>query len=161
MPLIAILAIVFSIGAGSGGLVAYKLQEAKVLAIELKIQQANDQSLAILMAAKQKVNEASIEALNLNKELDDANAIHVQTINHYYDALHTELAKRVRSDNKTGCPDTLSSSLNTGKSKDSATKTRFSEEFSGFLEGQLKLADEAANYAWTAYEFVNKNCGIK
>jgi len=162
MPLAAIFAIVFALGAGSGGFAAYRIQEAKVLKMEMAINNANAQSLLILNTAKTKVNEANIEALNLNRELEDANKIHVETINHYYDALHNELAKRVRTSDSTSCADTVPKSSGTGSIKETTTsKNRFSEEFITFLEEQLRLADEVANYAWIAYQFTSANCGIK
>jgi hypothetical protein len=162
MPLIAIFAIVFSIGAGAGGFTAYKIQEAKVLKMEIAIDDANNRALGVLNAAKIKIHEANLEALNLNKELEDANKIHVETINHYYDALHTELAKRMRANDKASCPDHLSKNSNPGRiEKVTSSESGFSTKYVDFLEKQLKLADEVANYAWTAYGFTSANCGIK
>ncbi len=160
MPLIAIIALAFAIGSGIGGTAAYRLQQSKVLAMELKIQEANTQALAILNMAKTKVHEAELQAIRTNEELDKANDVHIQTINHYYDALHAELAKRVHDD-KACVSNTMPESGGTGKSKASSSKTRFSEKYVRFLENQLKQASEASNYAAEAGQFINNKCNIK
>lgn len=162
MPLAAILAIVFSIGAAAGGATAYKFQQARVLEMELKINEIGIRSINVFAESKLRVREAELEAVNLNNELENANNQNIKTINHYYDALHTELSKRVRANDKSSCSNSVSKSSSAG-SIETATisQTGFSAEYVAMVEDQLKKADEVANYAWTAYKFTSANCGIK
>ena len=160
MPILAIIITVFIAGTGIGGIASYKLQQAKVVNMELKILQANDQAASVLAVAKAKVQESQLEAIKSNKELDEKNEKHIQDIKRYYDALHIELNKRVY-DNKSSSANALPKGSDTGKPEASTTTTRFSKEYVEFLEEQLKQASEASNYASEAGEFILNECGIK
>lgn len=161
MPVAYILTLVFAAGAAGGAFTTYRLEQAKVLKLELAIAQANNKSQAVLRNAEVKVQAATIEAQKLNQDLEEANKTHVETINYYYDALHSELAKRVYTGNKTCSSNAVSKNSDSRTIEEAASQTGISESLARFLESQLELADTTANYAQTAYQFIHANCGIK
>ena len=160
MGLIYTLAATLIIGLISGGTIGFKFEEAQALKYKNALELANIISAETLSKAKAELSIANVSAINLNKDLENANFQHIQTINAYSDKLHDAIAKRLH-DSTARCSNTLPKANSTSKSVENARGSGLPKDYVGFLEQQLKLADETAVYAQTCFKFVNANCGIK
>jgi hypothetical protein len=131
---------------GSGFYTAHSIDNAEIFALKNAIEKANEQGRSAMQEATRIVNEAQKEALETNNELDKANEASINTINSYYD--------RVHSIHKTRSNCTVSKSYNTVELTKDAGNTYD-------ILAELHRADLAAIEKNTLLKFVRNNCGIK
>lgn len=137
---------------GAGFATSHKIDRAEILNLENAIVQSNAQAEITLKIAQEKVKAATEQNIRQNAELEIANAQSITTINSLHDdiiRLHNSRSKNSRN--------TLSTSVDSGIIEDQASWAAFSAR----LPELLFQADQSANYAIMAWQFINNNCGIK
>lgn len=137
---------------GAGFATSHKLDQAEILKLENAIAQSNAQAEIMLKIAQEKVKNAAQERDKQNAQLEVANAQSLSTIN----SLHDDIIRLHRSSNKDD-RNTMPNSINTGIAEDQAESTAFSAR----LPELLFEADQSANYAIMAWQFINNNCGMQ
>jgi len=158
-PFIYIIAAVAAISFGTGIGVTRQFYKGEIISMEVAIEKANDQSAAVLAAAKERSEKAQAEAVSINNELEKANESSIQTINYY----HSKLADaRLRDPGKTSCTNSVPAGNNSKKPIGSSANDGFlSDEATKFLREESYRADQVTIYAQECYKFVAEhNCGI-
>jgi len=137
---------------GAGFATSHKLDQLDILKLENAIAQSNAQAEMTLKIAQEKVKNASQERDKQNAQLEVANAQSINTIN----SLHDDIIRLHNAGNKNS-GDTMSNSSDSRFIENQAGSTAFSER----LPELLLEADQSANYAIMAWQFINNNCGIQ
>jgi esterase/lipase len=151
----AIFASIFAAGLGLGGSVAYRVQQYKIDELRLSIAESNNKSQEMLIqSAKQvKIIEENQLANAQRSEIEHEKVI--QENNALSTKLHDAIEHyRMRHDNKTSCPDRVSKIDNTVVPAEPAATTDNAEGFNRILERDAKIADDNAEYAKKAYEWI-------
>lgn len=137
---------------GAGFATSHKLDALEILKLESAIAQSNMQAEMTLKIAQEKVKNAAQERDKQNAQLEVANAQSINTIN----SLHDDIVRLHRSGSENN-RNTMSNSSDTGILEN---QTDFAS-FSARLPELLFEADQSANYAIMAWQFINNNCGIQ
>ena len=137
---------------GAGFATSHKLDQAEILKLENAIAQSNAQAEMTLKIAQEKVKNAAQERDKQNAQLEVANAQSLNTIN----SLHDDII-RLHSSNRENNRNAMSNSSNTGIVENQTESATFSAR----LPELLFEADQSANYAIMAWQFINNNCGIQ
>ena len=137
---------------GAGFAASHKLDALEILKLKNAIAQSNAQAEMTLKIAQEKVKNAAQERDKQNAQLEVANAQSLNTIN----SLHDDII-RLHSSSRKNNRNAMSNSSNTGIAKDQAESATFSAR----LPELLLEADQSANYAIMAWQFINNNCGIQ
>ena len=137
---------------GAGFATSHKLDALEILKLENAIAQSNAQAEMTLKIAQEKVKNAAQERDKQNAQLEVANAQSLSTIN----SLHDDIVRLHRSSDKDN-RNTMPNGTNTGIAEDKAESAAFSAR----LPELLFEADQSANYAIMAWQFINNNCGIQ
>lgn len=137
---------------GAGFATSHKLDALEILKLESAIAQSNMQAEMTLKIAQEKVKNAAQERDKQNAQLEVANAQSINTIN----SLHDDIVRLHRSGSENNTS-TMSNSSDTGILENQTD----SASFSARLPELLFEADQSANYAIMAWQFINNNCGIQ
>lgn len=137
---------------GAGFATSHKLDALEILKLENAIAQSNAQAEMTLKIAQEKVKNAAQERDKQNAQLEVANVQSLSTIN----SLHDDIVRLHRSSDKDN-RNTMPNGTNTGIAEDKAESAAFSAR----LPELLFEADQSANYAIMAWQFINNNCGIQ
>ena len=137
---------------GAGFATSHKLDALEILKLENAIAQSNAQAEMTLKIAQEKVKNAAQERDKQNAQLEVANAQSLNTIN----SLHDDII-RLHSSSRENNRNAMSNSSNTGIIENQAESATFSAR----LPELLFEADQSANYAIMAWQFINNNCGIQ
>lgn len=137
---------------GAGFATSHKLDALEILKLESAIAQSNMQAEMTLKIAQEKVKNAAQERDKQNAQLEVANAQSINTIN----SLHDDIVRLHRSGSENN-RNTMSNSSDTGILENQTD----SASFSARLPELLFEADQSANYAIMAWQFINNNCGIQ
>ena len=157
MPYLFVGIIIASFASGYG--FAYKVSRTEIREMSESISDMNREAELTLATLTEEADKAHTEALELNKELEDANVSAINAINSQHDAF-----KSVRmydnSRKSSSCTPTKDSNTNTtaGTYED---RHELSDELTGFLKSEAYRADQIAQYAILCQKFVVvNNCGI-
>jgi hypothetical protein len=147
-----LLAIVFVTGFSSGYFISHKIDKAEIIEMSDSIASMNKEAELKLAMITEEANRANINALKLNKELEDANVSAINAINSQHDSF---ASKRMYDNGR------KSSRCTTAKVGDSTEVDRtdengseLSEEFSTFLKSEAYRADKVATYAILCQNFI-------
>ena len=157
MPYLFVALIVTSFASGYG--FAYKVSQAEIREMSESISDMNREAEVQLATLTEEADKAHTEALELNKELEDANVSAINAINSQHDAF-----KSVRmydnSRKSSSCTATQGDNTNStaGANED---RHELSDELTSFLKSEAYRADQIAQYAILCQKFVVvNNCGI-
>lgn len=157
MPYLFVAIIIASFASGYG--FAYKVSQLEIKEMADSIATQNQEAEALLATLTEEAKKANAKALQLNKDLEDANVSAINALNSQRDSF-----KSVRMyDNGR-----KSSRCTTAKVGDSSTVIRADEdryelsmELTEFLKMEAYRADQIASYALLCRKFViDNNCGI-
>lgn len=137
---------------GAGFATSHKLDALEILKLENAIAQSNAQAEMTLKIAQEKVKNAAQERDKQNAQLEVANAQSLSTIN----SLHDDIV-RLHSSNRENNRNAMPNSSNTGIIENQTESATFSAR----LPELLFEADQSANYAIMAWQFINNNCGMQ
>lgn len=137
---------------GAGFATSHKLDQSEILKLTNAIVQSNAQAEMMLKIAQEKVKTASQERDKFNSQLEVANVQSINTIN----SLHDDII-RLHNANNQNSRNALPNSPSAGIIKNQTDTATFSER----LPKLLLEADQSANYAIMAWQFINNNCGIQ
>ena len=147
-----LLAIIFVTGFSSGYFISYKIDKAEIIEMSDSIASMNKEAELQLAMLTEEANKANIKAIQLNKELEDANVSAINAINTQRDDFKSQ---RMYDNGRKG------SRCTTGKVGDSTEINRtdedgseLSEELAGFLKSEAYRADQVATYAILCQNFV-------
>jgi hypothetical protein len=163
MNIIAIMALVFAAGLGTGGYTAYQIQHSKVVEIELQIAKANEQAHIVIEYAKAKVALAETKQIETNKELDKAHEDFIKTANAYDVKLDNAIAGMLYTSNSKSGTDPVPKGDSAGQYKGDDTQWAIvSRELLQYLAEESKRADRDGADKNTLLTFVrDQNCGIR
>jgi hypothetical protein len=150
MPYIFI--IIFIAGFGSGYFTSHKIDKAEIVQITNSIAMQNREAELTLATLTEEADKANAKALQLNKELEDANVSTINAINTQRDSFKSQ---RLYDNGRKG------SSCTTAKVGDSnatasADENRYelSNELTEFLKSEAYRADQIATYALMCQNFI-------
>jgi hypothetical protein len=150
MPYIFI--IIFIAGFGSGYFTSHKIDKAEIVQITNSIAMQNREAELTLATLTEEADKANAKALQLNKELEDANVSTINAINTQRDSFKSE---RMYDNGRKG------SSCTTAKVGDSTALARadenryeLSDELTEFLKSEAYRADQIATYALMCQNFI-------
>jgi hypothetical protein len=145
-------------GLTSGYLVEYKISRSTIARMEDSINSANANAELLLKTETDKVAKATELAIKSNLELDKSHDAFIKTANDYdskLDAVRLYTASR-------DCSTNSSTKGNTTRiSENAAGDAQLSDELDRMVKEKARIADEAADYALKAYQFVTTNCSLK
>ena len=157
MPYLFVAIIIASFGSGYG--FAYKVSQLEIKKMADSIATQNQEAEALLATLTEEAKKANAKALQLNKDLEDANVSAINALNSQRDSFKS--VRMYDSGRK-------SSSCATTKSNSTSTTTspvedryELSNELTEFLKSEAYRADQVAEYAKLCQKFVvDNNCGI-
>ena len=157
MPYLFVGIIIASFASGYG--FAYKVSRAEIREMSESISDMNREAEVQLATLTEEADKANTKALELNKELEDANVSAINAINSQHDSF-----KSVRMyDNSRKGSSCTATKGNNSSSTAGADEDRYelSDELTGFLKSEAYRADQIASYAKICQKFVvDNNCGI-
>ena len=157
-----IYAAILAVGLAMGGTIAYKIEHAQVLSMELKIANQKVEAAQLLAVETQKVVDAESAQAKLNIQLDKEHA-KLKEISAAYDSKLTDAINGLRfttSGQSSSSTSTEGSGTGINQTNDSDF-TYISRGFLEFLKVESARADQAAIDKNTLLEFVQQNnCGI-
>ena len=157
MPYIFVGIIIASFASGYG--FAYKVSQAEIREMSESISTMNREAELQLATLTEEADKAHEEALQLNKELEDANVSTINAINSQRDAFKSV---RMYDNGRKGGGCAKGKSDNTSSTA-GATEDRhkLSDELTEFLKSESYRADQIASYAKLCQKFVvDNNCGV-
>jgi hypothetical protein len=150
MPYIFI--IIFIVGFASGYFTSHKIDKAEIVQMANSIAMQNREAELILATLTEEADKANAKALQLNKELEDANESAIKAINTQRDSFKS---KRMYDNGRKG------SSCTAAKVGDSSTAAKtdenryeLSDELTEFLKSEAYRADQVAEYAKICQKFI-------
>ena len=157
MPYLFVAIIIASFASGYG--FAYKVSRLEINEMADSIANQNREAEALLATLTEEAKKANAKALQLNKELEDANESAIKAINTQRD----DFSHQLMYDNgrkSSSCTATTSDSAQTVTGTDE-DRYELSNELTNFLKSEAFRADQIAAYATLCQKFVvDNNCGI-
>lgn len=158
MPYIwaALLVVGFSSGYG----LSSALSHAEIQHMSDGIAAQNLEAKLTLQILTEQANNAHANALNANKQLEDANVSAIKAINSQHDAFKSQ---RMYDTGRKSDSCTPTTGNNTAGTANTTTQyaPELSTELTEFLKSESYRADEISNYAILCKQFViDNNCGI-
>jgi hypothetical protein len=152
MPYLFIGVVIASFASGYG--FAYKVSQAEIREMAESISTMNREADIQLAALTKEADRAHTEALELNKELEDANVSAINAINSQHDSFKSV---RMYDNSRKGgsCPKAKDSNSSTVVSTDE-DRTELSDELSQFLKSEAYRADQIAQYAIMCQKFIER-----
>ena len=145
---VAILVVGFTTGYG----VSSALNRAEIREMSESISDMNREAEVQLATLTEEADKANTKALELNKELEDANVSAINAINSQHDSF-----KSVRmydnSRKSSSCPKAKDSDT-TEVARADEDRTELSDELSQFLKSEAYRADQIASYAIMCQKFI-------
>ena len=136
----------------------YKIYSGEVQSLKIAIEASNLESKRILDTSRYNVAAAEKKALESNMEIDNARKQFVETSNALDAKLDTvSLLPRPKPCHTNPMPTGTSSQSLASDSADA----EYAANFDRVIKEKAKIADDSANYAMLAYQFVSDKCGIK
>lgn len=149
MPYLFVAIIIASFASGYG--FAYKLSRLEINEMADSIATQNEEAEALLATLTEEAKKANAKALQLNKELEDANESAIKAINTQRD----DFSHQLMYDN--GRKSSRCTTAKVGDSTGSVEPSddgRLSEEFSTFLKSEAYRADQVSAYAQLCQKFI-------
>ena len=157
MPYLFIGIIIASFASGYG--FAYKVSQAEIREMSESISDMNREADIQLATLTEEADKANTKALELNKELEDANVSAINAINSQHDSFKSV---RMYDNSRKGgsCTATKGNNSNSTAGADE-DRHELSDELTSFLKSEAYRADQIAQYAILCRKFVvGNNCGI-
>ena len=149
MPYLFVAIIIASFASGYG--FAYKVSRLEINEMADSIATQNEEAEALLATLTEEAKKANAKALQLNKELEDANESAIKAINTQRDDFSHQL---MYDNGRKSSRCTTTKVGNSTKSVDSSDDGRLSEEFSTFLKSEAYRADQVSAYAQLCQKFI-------
>ena len=149
MPYLFVAIIIASFASGYG--FAYKVSQLEIKEMAYSIATQNQEAEALLATLTEEAKKANAKALQLNKDLEDANESTIKAINTQHDAFKSQLM--YDNGRKSSRCTTAKVGDSTG-SVDPSDDGRLSEEFSTFLKSEAYRADQVSAYAQLCQKFI-------
>ena len=150
MPYLFVGIIIASFASGYG--VSYQISKAEIQHMTDSITAMNREAELTLATLTEEADKANAKALQLNKELEDANVSAINAINSQHDSF-----KSVRmydnSRKSSSCTATKDSNTNSTAGADE-DRHELSDELTSFLKSEAYRADQIAQYAILCQKFV-------
>ena len=150
MPYIWVALLVVGFASGYGA--STTLHRAELIEMHTNISAMNREAELQLATLTEEAKKANAKAIQLNKELEDANVSAINAINSQHDSF---ASKRMYDNGRKG------SRCTTAKAGDSTEinrtdedRSELSEELAGFLKSEAYRADQVATYAILCQNFV-------
>ena len=150
MPYIWVALLVVGFASGYGA--STTLHRAELIEMHTNISAMNREAELQLATLTEEAKKANAKAIQLNKELEDANVSAINAINSQHDSF---ASKRMYDNGRKG------SRCTTAKVGDSTEinrtdedRSELSEELAGFLKSEAYRADQVATYAILCQNFV-------
>ena len=157
MPYLFVAIIIASFASGYG--FSYKVSQLEIKEMADSIATQNQEAEALLATLTEEAKKANAKALQLNKDLEDANVSAINALNSQRDSF-----KSVRMyDNGRKSSRCTTAKSNSSKTVIRADENRYelSVELTDFLKMEAYRADQIAAYALLCRKFViDNNCGI-
>jgi hypothetical protein len=153
---VALLAVVFASGYG----LSSALSHAEIQHMSDGIATQNKEAELTLATLTQAADNARANALNANKQLEDANVSAINAINSQRDSFKSQ---RMYDTHREGNSCTTTAGANTTGTTNSTTQyaPELSTELTEFLKSESYRADQIAQYAIICQKFVvANNCGV-
>ena len=150
MPYLFIGIVIASFASGYG--FAYKVSRAEIREMSESISDMNREAELQLATLTEEANKANTKALELNKELEDANVSAINAINSQHDSFKSV---RMYDNSRTSgsCTTTKDSNTNT-VANTNADRYELSDELANFLKSEAYRADQIAQYAKICQKFI-------
>ena len=158
MPYIFIVIAVLS--GGFGFTLSHMIDKAEIQHMSDGIASQNLEAEATIATLTQAADNAHANALNANKQLEDANVSAINAINSQHDAFKSQ---RMYDTHRKSNSCTSTTGTNTAGTANTATQyaPELSTELTEFLKSESYRADEISNYAILCQKFVvDNNCGV-
>ena len=150
MPYLFIGIVIASFASGYG--FAYKVSRAEIREMSESISDMNREAELQLATLTEEANKANTKALELNKELEDANVSAINAINSQRDDFsHQRMYDNSRK--SSNCTTTKDSNTNT-VANTNADRYELSDELANFLKSEAYRADQIAQYAKICQKFI-------
>jgi len=149
MPYLFVAIIIASFASGYG--FAYKVSRLEINEMADSIATQNEEAEALLATLTEEAKKANAKALQLNKELEDANESAIKAINTQRDDFSHQL---MYDNGRKSSRCTTAKVGNSTKSVDPSDDGRLSEEFSTFLKSEAYRADQVSAYAQLCQKFI-------
>ena len=154
--------IVIAIGGFLSGFgVSYQISKAEIQEMSNGIDALHREAEATIATLTAQADNAHANALNTNKQLEDANVSAIKAINSQHDAFKSQ---RMYDTNRKSNSCTTTAGTNTAGTANTATQyaPELSTELTEFLKSESYRADEITNYAILCKQFViDNNCTIQ
>ena len=150
MPYLFIGIIIASFASGYG--FAYKVSQAEIREMSESISTMNREADIQLATLTEEANKANTKALELNKELEDANVSAINAINSQHDSFKSvRMYDNSRKSNS--CTPTKGDNTSSIAGADE-NRHELSDELTNFLKSEAYRADQIAQYAILCQKFV-------
>jgi len=156
-----IFALIAAVSFASGFGVSYQISKAEIQEMSNGIDALHREAEATIATLTAQADNAHANALNANKQLEDANVSAINAINSQHDAFKSV---RMYDTNRKGSSCTPTKGDNTAGAANTATQyaPELSTELTEFLKSESYRADEISNYAILCKQFViDNNCNIQ
>lgn len=150
MPYLFVGIIIASFASGYG--FAYKVSQAEIREMSESISDMNREAEIQLATLTEEADKANTKALELNKELEDANVSAINAINSQRDDFsHQRMYDNSRKSSNCAQTKNSNTSSTTGANED---RHELSDELTSFLKSTAYRADQIAQYAILCQKFV-------
>ena len=149
MPYLFVAIIIASFASGYG--FAYKVSQLEIKEMADSIATQNQEAEALLATLTEEAKKANAKALQLNKDLEDANVSAINALNSQRDSFKS--VRMYDNGRKSSRCATAKVGDSTG-SVDTSDDGRLSEEFSTFLKSEAYRADQVSAYAQLCQNFI-------
>lgn len=149
MPYLFVAIIIASFASGYG--FAYKVSQLEIKEMADSIATQNQEAEALLATLTEEAKKANAKALQLNKELEDANESAIKAINTQRDDFKSQ---RMYDNGRKSSRCTTAKVGDSTGSVDPSDDGRLSEEFSTFLKSEAYRADQVSAYAQLCQKFI-------
>jgi hypothetical protein len=149
MPYLFVAIIIASFASGYG--FAYKVSQLEIKEMADSIATQNQEAEALLATLTEEAKKANAKALQLNKDLEDANVSAINALNSQRDSFKS--VRMYDNGRKSSRCTTAKVGDSTG-SVDPSDDGRLSEEFSTFLKSEAYRADQVSAYAQLCQNFI-------
>lgn len=149
MPYLFVAIIITSFASGYG--FAYKVSQLEIKEMADSIATQNQEAEALLATLTEEAKKANAKALQLNKELEDANESAIKAINTQRDDFSHQ---RMYDNGRKGSRCTTTKVGDSTGSTDLSENGRLSEELSTFLKSEAYRADQVSAYAQLCQKFI-------
>ena len=150
-----------TVGFASGYGLSSALSHAEIQHMSDSIAAQNREAELTLATLTEKADKAYRDALNTNKQLEDANVSAIKAINSQHDAFKSQ---RMYDTGRKSNSCTSTTGTNTAGTANTPTQyaPELSTELTEFLKSESYRADEITNYAILCKQFViDNNCTIQ